>query len=128
MNDHHIDQLLRRKPPTVEAPSSLEMRIRTRLRSEVYTTAPSVRWQWIALPAAALLVIVAVLQPGEEAQTPPAVVEAPETLEEVVPAVNEELPLIARNPLSSEARALRRDAERTGRFLVDCLPSLTKAK
>ena len=42
------------------------------------------------------------------------------------PAVETELG-IELNPLGGEAEAIRNDAERTGRFLLDCLPSLSVA-
>jgi hypothetical protein len=45
----------------------------------------------------------------------------------VLPAENVESPLDF-NPLDNEARALRDNAERTGRFLVNCLPSLSVAE
>lgn len=130
MNDHDIDQMLRRKPPTIQSPRSLEAKIRAQLRAET-RPAPSVRWPWIIAPIAAVIALVALLQPGAQSPAPKPIVATPppvETLVAVDAESAEELPLIARNPLSSEARALRRDAERTGRFLVNCLPSLTQAE
>ncbi|MBK1828612.1 hypothetical protein [Haloferula rosea] len=130
MNDSNIDQMLRRKPPTIEVPASLETKIRARVRAEV-APSPTVRWQWIVLPAAAVLMLVALLRNEGDHPTPPELVQTTTPTElptaEVTETV-EDLPLVARNPLSSEARALRRDAERTGRFLINCLPSLTQAE
>jgi len=127
MNDHDIDQLLRRKPPTIDPPASLEAKVRARIRSEVRPS-PSVRWPWIAAPIAAALILIAVLRPGDEPAAAAPIAQTPDVPEQAQPAPTEDLPLVARNPLSTEARALRRDAERTGRFLVNCLPSLTQAE
>ena len=130
MNDSDIDQMLRRKPPTIEVPASLETKIRARVRAEVAPSRP-IRWRWIALPAAAALMLVALLRNDGERPTDPELVQSPTPTElptAEVPDTSEDIPLVARNPLSSEARALRRDAERTGRFLINCLPSLTQAE
>ncbi|MEM1083629.1 MAG: hypothetical protein AAGI48_05865 [Verrucomicrobiota bacterium] len=121
MNDSEIDRLLRQETPEVHARPGLEMRIRASLRQPQPSRRP---FAWIALTAAACLALLIALRPTsppenpELSSTPPSELSTDRAAESIVPDVDEI------NPLQSEARALRNDAERTGRFLLDCLPSV----
>ncbi len=114
---HEIGDLLRSHKPDPRPSSGLEMRI---LRS-LSPREPSRRlWPWFLLPPAVALGIL-LLWPD---LSPPS---AAVTLDDPAPPppVENEAPLIfPANPLEREALALRRDAGRAGRFLIDCLPSL----
>ncbi|BCX47010.1 hypothetical protein HAHE_09180 [Haloferula helveola] len=123
MNENDIDRLLREQSPEVPVRPGLETRIRASLRNvEQRRRLPLVS---ILVPAAlAIAIVVALLpeKPAEEVVDTPAPSELIEPVTEF--AIEEPLPV---NTLGNEARALRNDAERTGRFLLDCLPSITQA-
>jgi len=124
MNESQVDQLLRKRCPEVPVPPGLETRIRASLRST--SRQRRFRIVWLAAPLAALAALLLVLAPDR--QRPATVVDS--GAEDPVPpsivlATDNELSV---NPLGDEARALRNDAERTGRFLLDCLPSMSLAE
>jgi hypothetical protein len=64
-----------------------------------------------------VVVFVVFNRPGEQPLDPPKLAKAQEL------PVSE--PVSIENPLRHEAMALRRDVDRTGRFLLDALPSLS---
>lgn len=118
MNDSDIDRLLRRQAPEIPVRPGLEARIHAALRQR-----PRRRFRllWLAVPATALVALMLVLSRPERPGSPEVMVRVPEPVAETEPGL--EL-----NPLGSEAEAIRHDAERTGRFLINCLPSLSVAE
>lgn len=116
MNDSDIDRLLREQAPEIPVRPGLESRIYASLRQRRRRFSPA----WLAVPAAAVVALVLVLPRPEKPAPVKVVVDLPD------PAVETNLG-IELNPLGGEAEAIRNDAERTGRFLLDCLPSLSVA-
>lgn len=118
MNDSDIDQLLRQQAPEIPVRPGLEARVHAALRQRRRRRLPLL---WLAVPATAMIALVAVLSQQEE--------PAPEEVVVAVPPLIEESELdLELNPLGNEAEAIRNDAERTGRFLINCLPSLSVAE
>jgi len=123
--DKDIASLLQARKPGVEVPSALEGRILRAIGEDRYRKSPVAWWKWLAVPVAALLLIV-LLAPQKKEEAP-AVVEQGKTSPEMAGngtgekgAEGDE----SINPLTRESRALKRDAERAGRFLLDSLPSV----
>jgi hypothetical protein len=115
-----IGDLLRSQQPDPQPSPGLEMHI---LRALPAREKASRRiWPWFLLPpAVAMGVVILWPKPG-----PPAVVSQqpkPVIEESTKPATADEVTLTS-NPLEREKVALQRDAQRAGRFLIDCLPSL----
>lgn len=110
-----MDRLLRERTPVVSVPRDLEARIRTAVADDRKRgQAPIGRW----LAVAAVVVLIVVLnRPGEQPVAPAKLARAQEL------PVSE--PVLIENPLRHEAMALRRDVDRTGRFLLEALPSLS---
>jgi hypothetical protein len=117
MNPPDLDRLLRAAPPAPAPAPDLEARI----CAAVHATrrAPRFARPLAACTAAAALSLLALawLAKDRHQQAPPAAVAAPPPPAPLPP------PLPA-NPLRAEAEALSHDAGRTGRFLLECLPSL----
>ncbi len=121
MNPHEVDRLLRASPPDLPPPPGLETRIRAALRAAP-RPAPAILRPLLAGFAALCLAAAAWVATRPQAPPPPAVADRPP------PRVAAPPPPAATpfpNPLRAEARALRNDAGRAGRFMLDCLPSLT---
>lgn len=116
MNESDIDRLLRQQAPDIPVRPGLEARIHAALRQR---RRRRLHLGWLALPATALVALLVFLAPPEETAPTGVTVAPPE------PKAEAESVLTALNPLGSEAEAIRNDAERTGRFLIDCLPSLS---
>ena len=117
MNESDIDRLLREQAPEIPVRPGLEARVHAALRQHRRRRLPLL---WLAVPATALVALVMVLSQREE--------PAPEEVVVSVPALTDEGALdLELNPLGNEAEAIRNDAERTGRFLINCLPSLSVA-
>jgi hypothetical protein len=116
---HEIGDLLRSRKPDPQPSPGLEMRI---LRALPSREKSSRIWPWFLLPpAVAMGVVMFWPKPGIQAVVshhPDSVIER--TTE---PASAEEI-ILTSNPLEREKVALQRDAQRAGRFLIDCLPSL----
>ena len=130
MNEQHIDHLLRRAKPRVEPPPFLEGRIKAALRRQPARRVLPV-WAWFAVPVCGMLaLLLLVVASGPKAGEANQVAEVNTSEErEVVSDVAEDGPLLTvANPLRSEVRALRNDAERTGRFLLNCMPSVSVAE
>lgn len=110
-----VDLLLRERMPVVSVPRDLEARIRSAVAEDRKRgQAPIGRW----LAVAAVVVLFVVFnRPGEQPVAPPKLARAQEL------PVSE--PVLMENPLRHEAMALKRDVDRTGRFLLDALPSLS---
>ncbi|MCH7225081.1 hypothetical protein [Haloferula sp. A504] len=117
MNESDIDRLLRLQAPEIPVRPGLEARIHAALRQRHRHLSPA----WLALPATAVVALVVVLSPQEKPVPKEVFVSVPAPADEG--ALDLEL-----NPLGSEAEAIRNDAERTGRFLINCLPSLSVAE
>jgi hypothetical protein len=114
-----IGYLLRSQKPAPQPSPGLEMRI---LRALPSREKSSRIWPWFLLPPAVAMGVV-IFWPrtgpqGIVSQHPKPVIEK---ATELAPA--EEITLTS-NPLEREKVALQRDAQRAGRFLIDCLPSL----
>jgi len=110
-----MDSLLREVKPGVSIPRDLEARIRSAVAEDrKMGQAPIGRWLAVA---AVVVVFVVFNRPGEQPLDPPKLAKAQEL------PVSE--PVSIENPLRHEAMALRRDVDRTGRFLLDALPSLS---
>lgn len=113
-----MDALLRESPPVVECPVGLEVRIMHAVGQDGRGRELPVK-RWLAAAAAVVLMILS-HQSGEVPVNPQPVANANHhTADE---------PLVIENPLRHEAMALRRDVDRTGRFLLDALPSLSLAE
>lgn len=122
MNPHEIDRLLREAPPELPPPPGLEARIRSSLHAAPRPTPTVLRPLCAGLGLAALAgtaALVALQWLAQHPTTPPPAANhtPPATTTPATPPLT--------NPLRTEAQALRRDADRAGRFLLDCLPSLT---
>ncbi|MCW1926605.1 hypothetical protein OKA05_28895 [Luteolibacter arcticus] len=118
---HEIGDLLRSQKPDPQPSPGLERRILHALPSREKAVARRI-WPWFLLPPA---VAMGVLIFSPKANSPSGVVQrpAPEAKEkddrpETTDAV------FSKNPLERETVALKRDASRAGRFLIDCLPSM----
>jgi hypothetical protein len=111
-----IGELLRSHKPDPRPGPGLEARIMQSLRP-VEPAATSRFWPWLLLPPAVAAGMVLMWPqpaplPAVTQQVPaPPVAAAP-------PAV------LGDNPLERESLALRNDARRASRFLIDCLPGL----
>lgn len=116
MNESDIDQLLRQEAPEITPRPGLELRIRTALRQAPRNGSVIT---WFAIPATAVIAVLVVLVPWKKKPEPAEIVVS------IPQASIEESTELDLNPLGNEAKALRKDAERTGRFLIDCLPSLS---
>lgn len=119
LDDTHdeIGALLRSHKPRLEASPGLETRIMHELDRQQRPVSAR-RWLWFALPPAfAATVLVALQQPRKPATGDPG------TTSRDIPKSEELIPIVGGNPLKQESLALSRDARRTGRFLIDCLPS-----
>lgn len=111
-----IDALLRAGQPAVAVPAALDQRIQTALRTPRHSGRPqAARW----LAAAAGFALAAAVFHGLPDAPDAAVVSQPVATPEPPPLLVE-----MENPLRREARALGSDFTRTGRFLIDALPSL----
>jgi hypothetical protein len=121
-----IGDLLRSHKPDPQPSPGLEARIVGRLVSREPAFIRRA-WPWFLLPPAVALGMV-LLWPAPPAPLPVVAQDPPPTEAPAVataePAV-ESAPLLANNPLEREKRALQNDARRAGRFLIDCLPSLS---
>lgn len=120
MNESDIERMLREQAPEIPVRPGLETRIRVSLRRNARRR-PS--RAWLALPAAAVIALCIVVLP--EIPDPQVIENPPETVPTVDPGTEEEDFVV--DTLGNEARAIRKEAERTGRFLLDCMPSLTRA-
>lgn len=118
MNDSDIDDLLRQQAPEIPVRPGLEARIHAGLRQRHRRRFSLL---WLAVPATALIALVLVLSKPKQPGTPEVITGVPEPAAEVEASLN-------LNPLGNEADAIRNDAERTGRFLINCLPSLSVAE
>ena len=121
MNPHEIDRLLRASPPDPPPPPGLETRIRAALHAAP-RPAPAIPRALLAGFAAVALAAAAWVATRPHEPPPPAVAEQPPP-PVATPPPPEAAPFA--NPLRAEVRALRNDAGRAGRFMLDCLPSLT---
>lgn len=121
-----VADLLRSRAPEVAAPPGLEGRILRAIGEERHRPQAIHWWKWLMLPPAVAMLMVIVSPEKKDSAKPVA-----ENLKPVVPPV--ETPkeketatasLDTMNPLAKETEALKRDAERAGKFLINCLPSV----
>lgn len=120
-----IGKLLRSEKPDPRPSPGLEARI-LRALNPPSRSAGATLWPWFILPPA-LATGLFLLWPDATPSVPPVVRQLAPSAEET-PVAPEKQPVVSlaindMNPLRNETRALQRDAERAGRFLIDCLPS-----
>lgn len=128
-----IGDLLRSRKPETAVPPGLEGRILRAVGEQRHRRNPIHWWHWLLLPPAAALLMVVFSPQGKEDLKP--VVTGghdPEPMTNRVEAVEAKddrstATVNTMNPLERESQALKRDAERAGRFLLDCLPSVNSA-
>ena len=115
-----IAALLRSKQPEPMPSPGLETRILRELDRRQHRK-PARTWPWLVLPPTFAAVVFGVLvslpKPGGKVQQ--VTTQAPAKIEEEASPAKL---LEEENPLKQETAALRRDAQRAGRFLIDCLP------
>jgi hypothetical protein len=114
---HEIGELLRTHQPDPRPSPGLESRIVQSLRTPE-PAIPNRNWLWFLLPPAVAAGIVLMWpQPAPK----PAI-----SLNDPAPSVVvAETSDTGQNALERESAALRNDARRAGRFLINCLPGLT---
>lgn len=113
---HEIGELLRSHKPDPRPSPGLESRIVQSLRTPE-PAAPDRNWLWFLLPPAVAAGIVLMWpQPA-----PQPVISR---IDSVPSPVAIESSDAGQNPLERESAALRNDARRAGRFLINCLPGL----
>lgn len=120
-----IDALLRsRQPDEPPVPPGLEARILAALN----TRPPPVArrwWPWLVLPPAFAAAIL-LLKPSPETPETPDRRTANDPTAPKLQSPPATAPLAdLRDPLTAETKALGRDAQRAGSFLIDCLPAIT---
>lgn len=127
---HDIGELLRARKPDVPVPPGMEARILRALDSQQQLKRESRVhwWRWLLIPPALAMGLVLIFSPKNTA--PPSSIARKENPVVVpTPLPGEDAPSVVSiyegNPLLTESKALSRDAERTGRFLLDCLPSVS---
>jgi hypothetical protein len=114
-----IGDLLRSEKPQVVPPRGLETRILSSLESREHSRICRI-WPWLIFPPAAAIGLLLLFQPFDRKSSPVTGIDMPrsEAMASRLPSVRFE------NPFERESLALRRDAQRAGRFLIHCLPSL----
>lgn len=119
---HEIGKLLRSQHPDPRPSPGLELRI-LRAVNQPPRPAKASLWPWFLIPPALAMAVVLMWPQSTTPVVAPVVVRQadPPPVEIAEPAIA--LAVNEINPLRKESRALRRDAERAGRFLIDCLPS-----
>jgi len=115
-----IGDLLRSQKPDPQPSPGLEMRILRALPSR--EKASHRIWPWFLIPPAVAMGVV-ILWPKPTPQAVASQHTTPVVQQPIEPAATEEGSLTS-NPLEREKLALQRDANRAGKFLIDCLPSL----
>jgi len=123
-SDSKIDRMLRESPPEPQPRPGLETRICSTLRHSPKPARSPLLPAIIGIAVAAPMFILGIFallpsapdQPGKTAKVDP----PPVKVEEAEPTLTE------RNPLRGEALAIRNDASRASRFLLDALPSLAE--
>lgn len=117
-----IGEWLRSHKPEISTPPGLEAKIQRALNSEnrIQTHRRPV-WMWFAIPPAFACLVFCLLPKRPESA--PVVDAAPKDSQ----AAPDEMILVTNDPLLAESKALSRDLERAGGFLVNCLPSLDLA-
>jgi hypothetical protein len=119
--DHEIGELLRSHKPDPRPSPGLESRIVQSLRTPETSAAPARNWLWFLLPPAVAAAIVLMWPPP----APQAAISRLDPAAPASTAVSSAEPAdTGMNPLERESEALRNDARRAGRFLINCLPGL----
>ena len=131
---HHDDigELLRARKPDVPVPPGMEARILRALDSQQQLKRESRVhwWRWLLIPPALAMGLV-LLFATKDSKSPPSssIVRKGNPVVVPTPLPEQDGPSVVSiyegNPLLAESKALSRDAERTGRFLLDCLPSVS---
>lgn len=126
-----IGDLLRSRKPETGAPPGLEGRILRAIGQEKHRRLPVHWWRWLLLPPAAALLLV-ITSPQKKEDPKPGIAgghETPKTTPQVIAEGEDQATaaVATMNPLERESQALKRDAERAGRFLLDCLPTVNSA-
>ncbi|QJE97687.1 hypothetical protein [Luteolibacter luteus] len=126
-----IGNLLRSRKPEVDVPPGLEGKVLRAIGQQKHRSKPLDWWRWLLVPPAVALLMV-VFSPLAEEKTKHAtrIDPAPTRNEEKTTEQETEKAVAAvdtMNPLERESQALKRDAERAGRFFLDCLPSVSSA-
>ena len=128
--EKNVECLLRATRPAVEIPPGLEGRILHAIARE-QRSAPGVRrWlPWLLLPAAAALALLLARPAAPLPSPPPQARPSPVAKATPPPGKRNTIALLEHmNPLAQESRALEREASKAGRFLLECLPSLSTAE
>lgn len=114
---HEIGELLRSHKPDPQPSPGLETRIVQSLRTPKPATTGRI-WPWFLLPPTVAAGFVLMWpQPRPQLEV---------TRHALPPAAANGVPgRLENNPLERESQALRKDARRASRFLIDCLPGLT---
>ncbi|WP_193214529.1 hypothetical protein [Luteolibacter marinus] len=119
-----VEELLRSRKPDPRPSPGLERKIIEALEHRGLRSRFRIR-AWHILPPAIAASILLVWperhpshgKPSQQAQMAPG--------SEVTSTTPPESTADSLNPLERESKALQRDARRTGRFLIDCLPSFS---
>ena len=126
-----IGDLLRSRKPEIAVPLGLEGRILRSVGQQKHRARPRYWWRWLLVPPAVALLMVIFSPQGEEGTSPTTRLDPLQGKNEGRTTAPEDKTAIAAaeslNPLERESQALKRDAERTGRFLLNCLPSVNSA-
>jgi hypothetical protein len=125
MNNEILEQRLRQPLKKATPRPGFESRLQAMARHELKPTrSDRVRSRlWLALPAFALLFLLAIITAPKQDQTPP-VARAPAPIKEEQPAFT----LIEPTALKDEARGIENDARRTADFLFKAMPSISITK
>ena len=122
--DHQIDRLLRESPPEPRPRPGLETRICSTLRQSpkraISPALPTIVGAIVALPMFILGVFALIPSAPEQSEKIAKSDPPPARVEQADPKLTDG------NPLRGEALAIRSDASRAGRFLLDALPSLAE--
>ena len=123
-----IGDLLHSHKPDPQPSPGLEARILRELDRR-QRPEPVSWWKWLVVPPA-LAAVALLLWPREQDQASQTVVGGSPVPSRAEEAREPEEPFLIddSNPLKMETAALRRDARRAGRFLIDSLPTLSAAE
>lgn len=123
-----IGDLLRSRKPEAGAPPGLEGRILRAIGQEKHRRLPAHWWRWLLLPPAAALLLV-IASPQKKEDPKPGIAGGHDPVRMTPPVIEDQATAAVgtMNPLERESQALKRDAERAGRFLLDCLPTVNSA-
>lgn len=127
-----IGDLLRSRKPEIATPPGLEGRILREIGQQKHRPSPIHWWRWFLIPPAAALLMVVFSPKDDDARGTKVITRLdplpPESTDKTAPENTQAMTATDTvNPLERESQALKRDAERAGKFLLECLPSVTSA-